>query len=457
MGLQDVKKFIEKNNCFLVVGHYDADGLSSTAIACLMLERLNKKYSFIILKSLEPNELDKIKEKNETLLFVDLGSSSISRIEEKLKGKEIAIIDHHQPEKQTTIPHYNAHLEGFDGSTEISGAGMVYLLARSFGNNKDLAKLAIIGAVGDQQDKEGRLIGKNRELLKEAEEAGEVIVKKDIRMYGRHSRPLIQFLSYSTDPFLPGLTANEEACAGFLKKIGINLVNEKKEWRYYCDLTEDEKKRLVTAIYIYAKEHGAPEFLLKGLIGEVYELVKEPDKTPLKDAKEFSTILNACGRHEAGELGVRVLMGDRGEALRKAEKLLQKHRKMLRDGIEFVQKQGVKEKENIYYFNAGLNIKDSIVGTIAGMLYGTREIKQDKPIITLAVKEDGTIKISARGTKRLVSKGLDLGKALKEITSCFEGAGGGHDIAAGATIPANKVKEFLEELNKKIGEQLKNA
>ena len=50
----------------------------------------------------------------------------------------------------------NPHLFDIDGSTEISGAGVVYLFCKALdGKNKDMAHIAIVGAIGDIQEDKG--------------------------------------------------------------------------------------------------------------------------------------------------------------------------------------------------------------------------------------------------------------------------------------------------------------
>ena len=56
--------------------------------------------------------------------------------------------------------------------------------------------------------------GKSPEELKLIKEL------EDIRLFGRHSRALVQFLSFCSDPYLPGLTAKEDECKVFLKNLG---------------------------------------------------------------------------------------------------------------------------------------------------------------------------------------------------------------------------------------------
>jgi RecJ-like exonuclease len=293
----------------------------------------------------------------------------------------------------------------------------------------------------------------NREILEDGRNAGVIDVKQDIRLFGRHSRPLTQFLSYSTEPFLPGLTADEDACREFITSLGMPL-KDGGLWRVYADLSDAERKRFVSAIYVYGKQKNIPEFILKSLVGEVYEFPKEPIRTELRDAKEFSTLLNACGRHEHADLGVAVCAGDRGEGLASARALLQKHRKMLRDGIEWAQKNGTKGMASIYILDCGRNIKDALVGVIAGMLYGAQVIGQDRPVIALAVDDNGDLKISARATWALVRRGLDLGAAMRGAAQACGGIGGGHTIAAGARVKPDMKDKFLEEADGIIGRQM---
>jgi RecJ-like exonuclease len=67
---------------------------------------------------------------------------------------------------------------------------------------------------------------------------------------------------------------------------------------------------------------------------------------------------------------------------------------------------------------------------------------------------DGTTRVSARGTKALVARGLDLAAALREAAGAFGGSGGGHDVASGATIPKGKEEKFVERVDEIVGLQL---
>src|SRR5207237_1299759 len=72
------------------------------------------------------------------------------------------------------------------------------------------------------------------------------------------------------------------------------------------------------------------------LVGETYTLIREPAGSPTRDAKEFGTLINACGRYDQPEVGYRVCRGDREDSLAEALRLLRGHREYLVDSMEAV-------------------------------------------------------------------------------------------------------------------------
>jgi len=97
-------------------------------------------------------------------------------------------------------------------------------------------------------------------------------------------------------------------------------------------------------------------------------------------------------------------------------------------------------------------IDDGIIGVVAGMVFpGNRK----KPIIALSLDEKKDIKLSGRATRELVSGGLNLGLGLREACASVGGQGGGHAIAAGATLPPERLDEFLKIFAEVIARQAK--
>ncbi len=176
--------------------------------------------------------------------------------------------------------------------------------------------------------------------------------------------------------------------------------------------------------------------------------------TELRDASEFSTLLNATARYERADVGLGVCLGDRDGALERARQLLREHRRNLSAGIDLVTSEGATQEEHVQWFHASDEIRETIVGIVAGMAMGNAGISRSKPIIAFAEKNEGEVKVSARGTHSLVRQGLDLSVVMGEASRTVGGDGGGHDVAAGATVPKGKEDAFVERADEIVGEQL---
>jgi RecJ-like exonuclease len=359
----------------------------------------------------------------------------------------------------STVVHVNPHLHGISGASDLSGAGSTFLAALALDErNADLAHLAVLGSVGDLQDQRTRrLEGLNRAILKLAEEKGLVKTVEDIRYFGRETRPIHKLLEFSSDPFLPRITGNEDNSIAFLVELGIEL-KDGDSWRTWSDLTDSEKTKIIESLRDHLEQSRRRPETIARLVGEVYVLLKEPRHTPVRDAKEFATLLNACGRHGRGEIGLKICAGDRGEALTEGETLLKNHRSALSKALSWAKGSGIVRMRNIQFFDAGDEIEDTIVGIVAGMLLGGEGADRTAPMIAFAesteYSDSPKVKASARGTQDLVSRGMDLSAAIRAAAEGVGGIGGGHNIAAGATIPADRKKDFLSALDDLVGKQI---
>ncbi len=437
-----------------IVGHYDADGITSTAIAVSAFQELGKEVRFVNLKQLYSDELQKIQDLGEYLVFVDMGVGQLPLLREHLE-KPFLILDHHQiPPGEDHPLLLHPHIAGLDGAREISGAGVAYTLYRALTGKRDAAHVAVVGAVGDIQLVGNQLIGYNREVvLRDAISSGKLFAFKDLALYGRASRPLPYMFLYSTDPILPGLTANEDAVYDFLRSAGIEFVRDGR-WIHYVDLSDDERRQLFTALAVYLSRRGWPEGRIASLIGEVYELPDEDPHSPLRDVREYATLLNACGRHGSPEIGVHVALGDRDEWYSKALRLLSEHREALRRGVEWVEKNGLSQTDHLYYFHARDVIPASLVGIVAGMLYGSGIVPADRPIVGFAYDEGDCVKVSARANADLIRRGVDLSVAIRKAAEAVGGEAGGHKPAAGARIRKGSEEEFLRVFDEVVGNQI---
>jgi len=436
-----------------IVTHIDADGITAGAIASQTLKRLGKQYSIEFVKQLDKMVVERLKnESHELVWFTDLGSSISTNSPDINK----VITDHHSCPKDSDLPfHLNPHLFGYDGGFQLSGAGAAYLVSKSIDKkNMDLSFLAIVGACGDLQDRKNlRLSGINRDILKDGNEADVVRSKMDIRYFGRETRPIYKLLQYASDPLIPGLSGRESACISFLQDMGIKM-KDGDTWRYWIHLSKDERRKIISGIAQILLTKGFGYKLATRIIGEVYTLEQEKEGTELHDVKEFATLLNSTARYGQFEVGLNVCLGDRDEWLKKARNLLKGHRHNLVEGLQFAKEEGIEKREYLQFFHAGTGIRDTIVGIVANMLLNSVETSNDVPIIGFADKDKDEVKASARGTQELVENGLDLSAAMHNAAEELQGVGGGHKIAAGATIPKGKEEEFLDLLEKEIKTQL---
>lgn len=481
----------------LLASHIDADGLTSAAVAAQALERAEIPFETVFEKQLDEAAIARIAATDyDTVLFTDFGSGQLDDIgEHEDDGAFTPVIaDHHQPADRDTEYHLNPLLFGINGASELSGAGASYVLARALADvsstaatdggtkpadepattpradNRDLAALAVVGAVGDMQASGGELHGANAKIVEEGVDAGVLETGTDLALYGKQTRPLPKFLEYATDVQIPGISNSERGALRFLDGLDLELKRD-GEWRRWSGLSGNEKQTIASALVQRAVSKGVPASKIDQLVGTAYVLPQEPVGTELRDASEFSTLLNATARYERADVGLGVCLGDRDGALERARKLLRDHRRNLSNGIDLVTEKGVTHEDNLQWFDAGDEIRETIVGIVAGMAMGNQGISRSKPILAFAEKRadprstdqsgeapkenDGReLKVSARGTHALVRQGLDLSVVVGDAARAVGGDGGGHDVAAGATVPKGEEAEFLERADEIIGEQL---
>ncbi|WP_251328851.1 single-stranded-DNA-specific exonuclease RecJ [Haloplanus pelagicus] len=459
----------------LLASHIDADGLTSAAVAATALERAGIPFETVFEKQLDGAAIRRIAATDhDTVLFTDFGSGQLDVIAafEERGAFDPVIADHHQPADATTTHHLNPLLEGIDGASELSGAGAAYVLARALepagGDNRDLAALAVVGAVGDMQGGVDGLVGANAGIVTEGVEAGVLAERTDLAVYGRQTRPLPKLLEYASDVRIPGITGDAAGAVAFLAELDADLRDDGEEprssgsrpqadageWKRWVDLADDDRRTVASALLKRAVSSGVPADRVNDLIGTTYTLTAEAEGTELRDVSEFSTLLNATARYERADVGLAVCLGDRGAALERARTLLRNHRKNLSNGLELVKSEGVTVEDHVQWFDAGSRIRETIVGIVAGMALGADGVRRDLPIVAFAAAGDDEVKVSARGSHRLVREGLDLSAAMREAARLVGGDGGGHDVAAGATIPDGERAAFVAAVDDLVAEQL---
>ncbi|MCS7120508.1 MAG: DHH family phosphoesterase [Candidatus Bathyarchaeota archaeon] len=440
---------------FLVISHRDADGISAAGIAGAFLSRLDAAFRIRIERWLDEKVLQQISlEKDSIIIMCDMGGGNLGLIKEKAEAKNIIIFDHHQPEDgrdDESILHINPTLCGIDGGKELSGAGTVYLASKAISeNNVDLAHLAVIGALGDMQDKyeERRLGGVNEIIVEDAVKAGYLEEETDLLLFGRETRPIYKALALTTNPYIPGISGQEDRSIAFLTKLGIPLKRDEK-WLALRDLSHEEKQRIFSGLCEYLLSKGYRSESATSLIGTAYVLKREEPWTPLRDAREYSMLLNAVGRTGRAGVGIAICLGDRNAALAEANVALEEYRQLISEHLKLLEtnKERIEEMDSIYVIHGGQNINESLVSTISSIL-ATNLPKSEKPLIAYSiVPEENIAKFSARTNEKMTEKGFNIGEIMRISAEKFSGIGGGHNIAAGAQVPIEHIKSFIAYVN----------
>ncbi len=428
---------LPKSTRIRVVSHYDADGISAGGIICNALYREGYDFHATLMRNPFDKGLERLaKEENELIIFSDMGSGQIETME-KL-GCKVIIFDHHQYLKSEVgkdVLQINANLCGIDGNYESSGATLSFFFAKTLdAENEDLSSLALAGAIGDKQHI-GGIRGFNKEILESARGGGFLKEQMGIKLYGDS---LFDALYFSIDPYYKGLSGDKDEIERILDKLNINK-NTKIE-----DINNDKLIRLQSFLLFKLIKAGCPKNILDITIRKRYF-----SESLGCELERFADLLDACGKNGYRGLGLSICLGD-SNAFEEAKTVEKEYKQKILEYLIELEKDETKEAEGMRYFYSE---SSSLGGVVAGIAMNYI-LDEKKPLFSIAKKED-EIHVSCRGNQNLVKKGLDLGGAMKKVTSVLGGHGGGHKIAAGATIALEKEKEFLEKVDKILVQQLR--
>lgn len=450
----------EESSTFLILTHFDADGLAAGSILAASLTRLNASFHIRVVNDLNDKLIDDVsKIRHEILVFSEMGSGYLDIVKNKCPTSRTVIIDHHPIAGETdNLPyHLNPCSYGFDGSKDISGAGVMYLVAKEMNvDNIDLSVLAVVGALGDMQDRneERRLEGLNALIVEEASNSGLLREATDLVLFGRETRPLHKALASTTSPFLPGLSGREDRCLSLLSSANIDLKRDDR-WRTVSDLTNEEKRRLISKIVEHLSMEGRDLESARSLIGSVYTLIREEPGTVLRDGREYATALNACGRMGKHGLGISACLGDRSSILQ-LEDVLKEYRSTLAGYMELIleNKDLTRETKRMVVVRGEDRIDERMSGAVSSMLSASGRYDKNKVLLVVTRAEDGSAKISARVRENLKETAIDLGKLMRDASARNGGIGGGHKIAAGAKVPVEKLESFLKDVEDELDRHL---
>lgn len=450
----EVLKLAQGGRRILVVTHIDADGLASGSVVFASLMRKGANVTLRTVPDLDSKTIRQLEaQRYDFYIFTDLASTLIAELGAAFDGRYL-VIDHHQlPGDDMLNPAVvNAWAYGFDGGRDACSSSMAYFFAAAIdSSNRDLSPLAVVGAVADRQDTgQGRsLTGLNRAALEEAQSSGLLFLSKDLMFTGRETRPIHESVALTSTPFLKGLTGSKDAVLSALHDSGL-ILKDGGTWRTISSLSADEKMKLTEVIAGMLGPADGATNSIASLVGEVYTLVFEDSFTPLRDAREYATLLNACGRMAAPGTGISVCLGDRSEALKTAMKTLSEYRSGINKTLEALtgDTSRFEHRGRVVFVNGEGIVDEKLLGPVISILTSSPGFK-DKILVGRASSRDSELKISSRVGDSFPGT-VNLGLVMREAAEGVGGVGGGHTMAAGARIPMVGVDAFSRAVTERI-------
>ena len=207
-------------------------------------------------------------------------------------------------------------------------------------------------------------------------------------------------------------------------------------------LDEEEMKKLVTGIIMKRLNEANPDDVL----GNVYILPHEEEESPTRDAKEFATLLNACGRLGRASFGIGACLNDK-KTKQQAIRSLADYKREIVNALNWYNEN--KFTDDIFWgnkfviINAKQSVMSTMIGTLASILSKSNVMTNNTFILSMAQAIDGNTKVSLRTTNNL-NGNLDLKNIIEEIINGIGNSeSGGHQNAAGAVIPTDKEANFI--------------
>jgi len=418
-----------------IISHYDTDGITAAAIIIRALQREDRLFSVKIVRQLEATLISEIQAeaeaKRELLLFLDLGSSNLIALSQ-IKT-DVFVLDHHEITEKAESPNLR-FINPIIFEEDVSAAGLAYLFVKQLNpNNKDLASLAVIGMVGDMLEK--ALSKVNNHILKDAED---ITIKRGLLIFSA-TRPLNKALEFSSEIFIPEVTGSSAGAINLLREAGIKT--QKGRYSSIVELDSDETSRLITAIMLRRSNKSNSG---DSIIGNIY-LIKFFNR--MEDARELSTLINACSRTGYSDIALSLCLGD-SRARAKADEIYNEYKHQIIEALNWISHSNKIEGKGSVIINAKGHIKDTIIGTVTSILSFSGVYSEGTVLIGMAYQKDN-VKVSARISGR-ENKTLNLQRMLNSVIKETGGEGGGHPKAAGCIIPKEKESEFIELAQKEI-------
>ena len=379
---------IQNKQNIMILGDYDVDGITSTALMVkyLRLIGINPKYyipnRFSDGYGVSKNAISKaIDNQSKLVIAVDSGTNSIDEIAEaKKNGIDFVILDHHAQlsdklPQATAVVNPNRHDQSEIGLSYIKhlcAAGVVFLF----------------------------LIALQRKLKE---------------------------IGFFSDQAIPNLL-------DFTDIIAIGTL---------CDVME--LKGINRAVVKYVLTKGEYSLGIRSLMS-LFNL----EQIALPEDLSFfiGPAINAAGRVGDPHIALNLLLEEDPVQSQKIANCLIEfnqqrksiERQLLADAMDMISTQNLDSKRGICVYGESWN--EGVIGIVAGKL----KDKFQKPTFVISFDNNGSGKGSARSVN-----GIHLGQFLQKASIAgIISAGGGHALAGGFSIQKDKIKEFQQFIEEQV-------
>lgn len=429
-----------------IISHADADGMAAAAILARCLYSYNVPF---VVRFTLPVGLDEVaelaKEDYDAFVFLDQGSGQMEAIHKFILSKhaDVVLIDHHPGSflEHPDLAYLNPHTCGLNGGRDVSASGAVYSVVEQIDLRfRSLAGLAVVGAIGDRQEFPSGFTGVNESLVKRAVELGLLYQSEGLRLVGRTLNPVVECLRLSTRPYIVELSGKLGACKSLIDTLGISHSS------VLCDLGLEVERRLADAIFARVGPLATNEEFRHTLWGTLYTATTD-DLVGPRDLREYVTMLDACGNLGRSEMGFAVAAGD-GTAQADALALMSSYQEQMLKVLGWLVKNltSFRLEPNFRYIYCSETVAPRMMGEALSLGIESGLIPTDRPVVGMVNEGNGMIKISARSTLGLAMQGVDVGRALAKAAAEVGDHGSGHDVAAAARIPQERMDEFIDKL-----------
>ena len=455
---EKLRTAVEDGCCTCIMTHQDGDSLIAASIICMTLLRLGAKCVIRVISETAATAIEQMKtEAYDFYIICDLGAGLGGILNEAL-GEKWIIIDHLQlPEEDLAEDSgnhiLNAFKYGIDGGSEVSSGGLAFIIATQIEKrNWDLSPIALVSAISDRQDQGDKrsFVGINSEIMKIAQSHGLISDNLDLMFNGRETKPLHEALASTSYPYIHGLTWNTENAYSVIKKSGVKM-KENGRWRVLAEIQQEEKSIILDAIvkFVAASSKYDTANLTENLVGHIYTLVEEDLRSQLRDAREYSTMLNACASAGRGGVAVGICMGDRDVSLNEGEQIAKTHQATLAKCVSTIlaEKWRTIDDGRAIFVNAENAVAEDMLTSASYLLSGPPTC--DRMIFAWTTSRDGMHKFSCRQSVSSKSR-LNLGLTVRRCAEAVGGIGYGHAEAAVCKIPPDRLEEFVSNVQRII-------